>query len=829
MALMTRMFRRYVFSSANTRVTTLVLLRSVKRRADCMTAAHNSQIMKQFLHPFNRVVVPIGVGTGMILPLTVGFLINGQPAIAQSAPSSSFLAQSSTPQSTATLHVNPLSGNDSTADGSDHAPFKTITRSLDAAGPNTTIQLTPGIYSRSTGEVFPIALKPRVTIRGNPDTRGQDVVINGGGDFASPSMSQQNITILGGANQASLVGVTVINPNPDGYALQIESSSPTITSNTFSSNARGGIVVVGNSTSTIVNNFFSQNGESSIRIQGRARPTVQENIIEQSKNGIIVSDAAAPILLRNRITQNKTGIVLEGQSQAKLRGNSVEGNAEYGLQAIAQTRPDLDATTDGEANFFRNNGIKDIAVQAPASQTATSPKPAAETAKGTPEKSDSVESSAKAPVAQDPVPPPRAQADPGSVVVPVVTIPVSQSVPANPVPSRIPEMPTQNAAPLEIVPVLPVSTPLQVNPPSQPGPTPRAVPQANAADDSGLNASAFPVPAALSNTLSAPAPIRPIQVMPLSTPSEGKMSAAPEPASQIPMATVAIPANSRGKAVLPAIAPSTRDNSAGPVVSTARRIPKPVPTVPTATEVIPAPPPVASRPMVVSQPFSPSTLPVMQAPSSAAAFPVPSAIRSSSTPQAISIPVPQTISIPVPQVMPASIAQPLPSRSVPLNTAPPRSIEIPVPRPEVDRSTPVPARVPRTPLSPAAISPVANSFAPAKPSNLLPVPTASIPVGNIGDMPKVYTARGGNPQLIPGFPMNPPNTASVVVKYRVVVVAIDETQQEQVRAIVPDAFPVVYRGQRVLQAGAFGDRAKADQLVASLSTQGLQAIIEPME
>jgi parallel beta-helix repeat protein len=769
-----------------------------------------------------------------MLPLTVGFLLNGQPAIAQSATSSSFLAQHSTPQSTAVLYVNPLSGNDSTADGSERSPFKTITRALDAAEPNTTIQLAPGIYSRSTGEVFPIALKPRVTIQGNPDTRGQDVVISGGGDFTSPILALQNITILGGANQATLAGVTVINPNPSGYALQIESSSPKIMGNTFSRNARGGIVIVGNSTSTILNNFFSQNGESSIRIQGTARPTVQENIIEQSKAGIVVSDAAAPILWRNRITQNKTGILLEGQSQAKLRGNSVEGNAEYGLQAIAQARPDLESPANEEANFFRNNGKQDIALPVPTSPTATSPKPAPDAAKATPKPSAAVEPAspppAQDPVAQESVPaPPRAQAEPGSVVVPVVTIPMSQSVPVDLAPRRAPETSTEPPSFPAIAPVPPASMPPLGSPSSRSVPPSNAVPQANATSHPGLTSSAFPVPAALSNAEPTPTPVRPIQVMQVDPSSDGTINSAPDLAAPVPLATVAIPSKPRSKPVPPPLSSSINDNPAGPVISTSRRISKPVPSIPTAAEAIPAPPSIVPRPAVISQPFSPSSLPVIRPPSSAAAFPVPSGFRPTTTPQAMPIPVPQAIPVPVPQAMPTPKAQPLPSQPVPLNPSPPQAIDIPVPRPEGDRLAPVPIKVPRAPLSPAALPPVATRPASAKPTTLLPVPSASIPIGNIGDMPKVYTARGGNPQLIPGFPMNPPNAASVVVKYRVVVVAVDETQQEQVRAIIPDAFPVVYRGQRVLQAGAFGDRAKADQLVASLNTQGLQAIIEPME
>lgn len=94
-------------------------------------------------------------------------------------------------------------------------------------------------------------------------------------------------------------------------------------------------------------------------------------------------------------------------------------------------------------------------------------------------------------------------------------------------------------------------------------------------------------------------------------------------------------------------------------------------------------------------------------------------------------------------------------------------------------------------------------------------------------MPSVYSTQtqfGWNRGIVPASP----SVGSVVVKYRVVIVAIDPMQQDQIRSIVPDAFPTVYRGQRVMQAGAFGDRSKAEELVSSLSSQGLQAVVEPM-
>ncbi|NJP09418.1 MAG: DUF1565 domain-containing protein [Leptolyngbyaceae cyanobacterium RU_5_1] len=67
------------------------------------------------------------------------------------------------------LYVDPIHGNNGTADGSDRAPFKTITHALQVAQPNTVILLASGTYSAETGESFPIALQPRITIKGNAE------------------------------------------------------------------------------------------------------------------------------------------------------------------------------------------------------------------------------------------------------------------------------------------------------------------------------------------------------------------------------------------------------------------------------------------------------------------------------------------------------------------------------------------------------------------------------------------------------------------------------------------------------------------------------------
>ncbi len=257
------------------------------------------------------------------------------------------------------LFVNPVVGNDFIGNGSKSAPFKTITQALRIAQPSNVIVLSTGIYSTSSGENFPLMLKPGVSIQGDPHTRGHNIIIQGGGNYLSPTFARQDVTMLG-ANQANVTGVTVTNPHPRGYGLWIESSSPVVVENTFSGNNHDGISITGNSAPTIRSNYFYQNGANGMTIYGTSRPEVRENVFEKTGFGINIAQKAAPLLVANRISQNRAGIVTQANSRPVLRGNVIEGNREDGVVAIASSQPDLGTTTEPGGNVFRQNGRYDV-------------------------------------------------------------------------------------------------------------------------------------------------------------------------------------------------------------------------------------------------------------------------------------------------------------------------------------------------------------------------------------------------------------------------------------------------------------------------------------
>ncbi|GAP97166.1 serine/threonine protein kinase [Leptolyngbya sp. NIES-2104] len=256
------------------------------------------------------------------------------------------------------IYVNPAIGNDN-ASGQAQSPLRTLTIALDRAMPNSTIVLSPGTYSVETGEVFPIQLKPTITVQGDPRDRGQSVIIRGGDVFLSRTFARQNVTILG-ANNATLTGVTVTNPNPQGYGLWTESSSPLVVANTFTGSSHDGASIVGNSAPVFRNNYFYQNGANGITIFGSSRPEIQENIFERTGFGVNIAQNATPRLVGNRITQNKDGIVIQGNAQPVLRNNVIDGNDRDGIVSIAQSRPDLGTSADPGNNTFLGNRQFDI-------------------------------------------------------------------------------------------------------------------------------------------------------------------------------------------------------------------------------------------------------------------------------------------------------------------------------------------------------------------------------------------------------------------------------------------------------------------------------------
>ncbi|OWY69954.1 hypothetical protein B7486_18515 [cyanobacterium TDX16] len=108
-------------------------------------------------------------------------------------------------------------------------------------------------------------------------------------------------------------------------------------------------------------------------------------------------------------------------------------------------------------------------------------------------------------------------------------------------------------------------------------------------------------------------------------------------------------------------------------------------------------------------------------------------------------------------------------------------------------------------LKPAAVNP----------NELLPVPDGDIPSSS--DRPARIAAVSSH------------NSSQVgSLRYRVLVEAENAPTQEKVRSLVPGSFRVSAKGKTIMQAGAFSDRSKADEIAQLLTSNGLKAKVEQM-
>ncbi len=118
---------------------------------------------------------------------------------------------------------------------------------------------------------------------------------------------------------------------------------------------------------------------------------------------------------------------------------------------------------------------------------------------------------------------------------------------------------------------------------------------------------------------------------------------------------------------------------------------------------------------------------------------------------------------------------------------------------------------------------------------LLAVPSAPVPLGRTGNEPDLISAQNAElNETTTAFGVDEPPAPHFKIAmsrpaqfpFRVFVNAADTERQSQVKSIVPDAFRSSYRGQSVLQVGAFQERSKADEMVNLLRSRGIDSILD---
>lgn len=258
----------------------------------------------------------------------------------------------------AKVYVNPVSGSD-TNNGSRLSPFKSLTHTLNSVRPPVIIHLAFGIYHAANDEVFPLIVPNDVWVVGNEATKGQNIVIEGSGEYQTKSFGLQNITLVL-ASDVQLMGVTITNPINKGTGVWIDSTSPTVANNTFIKCRREGIFISGNAKPAILDNIFVQNGSAGLVMARNSKGEVMRNAMQKNPLGMAISDFAAPLVANNKIFSNRTGIALSREARPVLRYNLIAENSSGGLLLNGNSTPDLGSSQDSAGNIFRNNKEYDL-------------------------------------------------------------------------------------------------------------------------------------------------------------------------------------------------------------------------------------------------------------------------------------------------------------------------------------------------------------------------------------------------------------------------------------------------------------------------------------
>ncbi len=300
--------------------------------------------------PFSRAIVPTQLGL-------LALLAFGAPTIAQTPSQLPTPTASPAPATTTILYVNPTTGSDqATAGKTDAAPYRTITFAMQQASAGTLIQLAPGSYTQQSGEQFPIVLKPGVILRGDENSKGANVLIQGSGKTQTKYVIGNQDAAIRAANGNEIRGVTVTNPVTRGTGIWVEDVDCVIANSTFTNNNREGIFITGNSNPTVTDSAFVKNPGNGVSITASARGSIKNNVFNNTGFGLAIGGSSIPRLEGNQITQNTAGLVIGDSARPILRNNVITDSQQDGITVLSSAFPDLGTSDSLGNNTIRNNG-----------------------------------------------------------------------------------------------------------------------------------------------------------------------------------------------------------------------------------------------------------------------------------------------------------------------------------------------------------------------------------------------------------------------------------------------------------------------------------------
>ncbi|MEH1907023.1 DUF1565 domain-containing protein [Nostoc sp.] len=309
-----------------------------------------------------RYTLRVGAGlTAMLVVSSGSILLPGEVNAGATHPEGiipTLTAQ--TPATAAVIYVNPATGADRTGVGTtSSAPYKSISFALSQAQSGAVIQLAPGNYNQQSGETFPLLLKPGVTLRGDEATKGQAILITGGGFYTSRSFARQDITILA-EQDTTIAGVSVTNPNGRGTGVWVESTNPIIKNSTFTNSVREGVFVTGTGNPKIESNQFVQNKGNGISITKAAQGEIRNNLFQDTGFGLAIGGTSTPLIVENQIIENQDGLFISESAKPVLRQNVIQNNKRDGVVATVNALPDLGTNENPGGNLIRKNTRYDV-------------------------------------------------------------------------------------------------------------------------------------------------------------------------------------------------------------------------------------------------------------------------------------------------------------------------------------------------------------------------------------------------------------------------------------------------------------------------------------
>lgn len=197
-----------------------------------------------------------------------------------------------------------------------------IQAALDAAGPGAVIHLSPGLYAQAV-----TVTQPGVKLIGLTDQAGNGAVI------ANPGGVRNGISVRTGADDFSLVNVTVRNFDANGVFL-VGIDGFLLSRVTARNNGAYGLFPVRSTNGVIEHSIASGHADAGLYVGQSRGVTMRQNVVYGNVVGIEASNSSDIKLLANEAYDNTNGILvvllpgrqIKTASDILVTGNKVHDN-----------------------------------------------------------------------------------------------------------------------------------------------------------------------------------------------------------------------------------------------------------------------------------------------------------------------------------------------------------------------------------------------------------------------------------------------------------------------------------------------------------------------